>query len=611
MSAYIEPFDLEEDEVTFELKIRSMPPVITRHRLEMLKQRFMLEMRGEAEVPNTLIGDCGNEIKICFKKVKELERLLISAADKPEKILALISRFNHLSFRIKLLISKDERETDQIKTISEKILYYLELLNSVRQGKANLKDTLNTADLLTVNLSEALMLSSPDQSVEGARALTPFTITTGAGAIPKQKNITCEYRVTSSPKIDGGEDISDSLAYLDLGEGIGSSASDEHLYLNKNKLKKVESIVVDKGPYYVPPHERIQRPTNIFKDPAVLSTKPTYAANHRPKQTYEHWKQISEEDNNNNNAGYTPYRNIPREPIIPQQPINPPQPNIAQQYRPNYRNPIPNWHLVYSGDGKGLSVNDFLKQVVFMARADRVGERDLLESAIHLFSGSARSWYMAFENTFDSWTTLKAALRQQFISQDGDFGILKDIEQRHQQKDEPFIVYLSAMMNMFDQLQFPLAEGTKVSFVLRNMSSFLAEKIALIDVTSLQQLSRMCKRIEDVKNRDKNRKGSIPETSNFSHRYRVNEVDQEDRYRLYPIAALDKSVSFSKEVKCVNCRRIGHVYQDCDRERMRIFCFKCGELGQTSYTCPTCNPVKGNVQRGSALDQGGSYPHRN
>lgn len=605
MSSYIEPYDLEIDEINFELGIRSMPPVITRHRMETLKERLFKEMRGEVEAPSQeFSGNVKNTIKICLRKTKELEALLVAAADqpdKPENILVLITRFNHVKFRISLLKSEDEGELGLINIISERVLFYLELLHEVREGKVKLKQVLNPDDFLSSDKSKGLSLSSLDISLgDGARAVVPVTKPTGA--IPKRFDKRTRESRTSSPKMDGGEDLSTLLEGIDLGENNGSL--DGSFGRNKNRDSVSKSEIG--GPIYIPPHDRVNKQINIFTDPAVLATNPVYQ---RSQPNTERRQRVPQ------NERYVPVanRNFPQQfnnprpipqPYIPQQPI------YAVQPRSNYRNPIPNWHLVYSGDGRGLSVNDFLKQVIFMARADRVVEQDLLESAIHLFSGSARSWYMAFEHTFDSWDTLTTSLRQQFISQDGDFGILKDIEQRQQQKDEPFIFYISAMMNMFDQLQIPLPELSQVRYVLRNMSSFLAEKLALVDITNLQQLSRLCKRIEDIRNRDKVKRNSFPEVSNFSNR-RVNEIEHDDRFKLYPVSIPEKSVSFSKEVKCVNCRRTGHVHQDCDRERMRIFCFKCGELGQTSYSCPTCNPGKGNILRGSAQEYGGSYPRRN
>lgn len=612
MSSYIEPYDLELDEINFELGIRSMPPVLTRHRMDQLKERLLKEMRGEVEAPNhEFSGNVMNVIKICLRKTKELEALLEIAADQPdrsENILVLISRFNHIKFRINLITSEDPGEVALIKIISERVLCYLQLLNEVREGKSTLKDVLKPEEFLSSDKSRGLSLSVMEGSSENlARALSPVDVT-GQGAVPKGYNKNPKKTRTSSPKIDGGEELSSLLEGINLEEDtsfLGGS-------LDRNKKNKSAKTSA-RGPMYVPPHERDERQqVNIFTDPAVLSTKPFYQ---RSIPNYERRQRVSR----NERTASADNRNVQQQPSISPQPIYeyqpqynvPYQPNYAVQQRSNYRNPIPNWHLVYSGDGRGLSVNDFLKQVVFMARADRVREQDLLESAIHLFSGSARSWYMAFEHTFDSWDTLTTSLRQQFISQDGDFGILKDIEQRQQQKDEPFIFYLSAMMNMFDQLQVPLTELSQVRYVLRNMSSFLAEKLALIEIKSLQELSKLCKRIEDVKNRDKIKRSNFPEASNFVNRGRVNEIEHDDRYKLYPVSIPEKSVSFAREVKCVNCRRGGHVYQDCDMDRMRIFCFKCGELGQTSYSCPTCNSGKGNNLRGSAQEFGGSYPRRN
>lgn len=344
------------DELTFELGIRSMAPKATRHTMDVLKQRLLKEMRGEAEAPNReWSGNTKNEIKICFKKTKQLEMILSAAArepEQPEKVLILISRFRHVKFRLGLLASSVEMEKEQIRILMERVVHYLELLNSVREGKIHLKDSLNEDDFLSNDPSPVLNLSSPDcsdveeEEAAGAGALPPPRST---GTVPKQVEKQTGNIRTSSPKVDGGEDLSTLLDELNL----NNRSLDEDLQRGRNRNNKSGPKIPDKTLPYIPPHARGNtQTTNALGDPAVITTRQTYQ---RPPQYMERGPRVPDNVNNFNEGGYAPYRNLLPHPMNPPQPIIPPQPIHAIQQRHNYRNPIPNWHLVYSGDGRGLS----------------------------------------------------------------------------------------------------------------------------------------------------------------------------------------------------------------------------------------------------------------
>lgn len=313
----------------------------------------------------------------------------------------------------------------------------------------------------------------------------------------------------------------------------------------------------------------------------------------------------------------TPYRQVEYVPRVVervQEPIIVPR---------NYRNPIIHWNLVFTGDNRGFNVNNFLTQLGHMARADRVTGPDLLASAIHLFSGPARNWYMAFADSFGTWGDLTDALRRQFIPHDGDYHILKEIENRCQGRDEPFILYLSSMINLFNNLQEPFSEAKKVQVVMRNMSSYLSDRLALFDIVNTDQLSQYCKRIEDSKHKPKElykvpnvyEPSNLPKpvVSQFNNRRQVYEIEPADQaYFNAEFNALDnpnnnqrvrtaspqrhvafKDIPEEEEEFCWNCRKRGHLFMNCNLAKMRVFCYQCGELGQFANSCIHCHPKNG------------------
>lgn len=236
------------------------------------------------------------------------------------------------------------------------------------------------------------------------------------------------------------------------------------------------------------------------------------------------------------------------------------------------RNPILNWQLVFTGvQGKGLSISDFLTQVHLMARADSVSERELFLSAIHLFTGSARNWYVAFEKYYDNWQQLVAALNEQFLPHDSDLSLLREAESRKQRSDEAFVLFLSSVMNLFDHLQEPIPEARKLSIVMRNMLPYLRQALALTEVVDFHTLVRLCRKLESIRSTTVPQRVVSEVNTNFTH-----------------------SLSSGGNDYCHNCQETGHLHPDCKYPKIRVFCYKCGELGQLATSCTKCRQGSGN-----------------
>lgn len=43
---------------------------------------------------------------------------------------------------------------------------------------------------------------------------------------------------------------------------------------------------------------------------------------------------------------------------------------------------------------------------------------------------------------------------------------------------------------------------------------------------------------------------------------------------------------------CFNCRKRGHIFNDCQEKVTRIFCFRCGKNDNIAPTCSNCFPSK-------------------
>lgn len=610
---------LEPDECEYELCIRGLPSQLTRQRLTNLEDILSREALGSLRAPDKCCNkNFVDEVNQCFRKLEELEKLLVTLADysqsnfKPHR--ALHSRLNHLFIRLSRIHSNDNRIIVQVNGLTGKCGKYISFLNETLEGRASLSELLKGEKLISQMSFLGISSSTEEVEPQGATALSQpvmnelsMDLSLGELSVLRRENTGSN----KGPASDAGEDMSDYINVLekDLAGLMGLPKK----IVSPKLISPTPSIVTDrrgavpKNPFY----GQIPMPAPKPMPRRNVDGRRSVNFSGTPKNSDLGLSPIknlrcAEYDRETPRRGPDPpqpAREVPRyvrEPPV-RQPVrdqaraavynnNFPEDNYpevrrfdprglfnARLPRSNYRNPVPNWHLVFTGDGKGLSVNDFVTQVYYMARADRVSEEELVASAIHLFAGPARSWYMSVESSVDTWEQLCFYLYEDFTSQDGDFGLMKELEQRHQGNGEPFVVYLASMVNIFDQLMEPLSEAKKIDMVTRNMLPYLIERLALVDITSLAHLSRTCKKIEDAKSRIRGYR-SAP----------VNEPPRrEPRRQMYEVEAAPLLRAAEVDV-CWNCREPGHYFKYCRQTKMRVFCFYCGELGQLARQCTTC-----------------------
>lgn len=563
---------LSADEIEYELQLRGLPPYSTRIRLSNLTELMLKEQTGQVAFPNRCLNkNLVSEVNTCFAKLELLEKLLVSCADKTtlagsEPV--LISRLSHLNNRINRIVSDDHRLMKQAKGLSQKCVKYTAFLNESLYGKASLAYLLKNEKLVSEMSFLGISTSTKENQVPKVTSDMSLSL------MESERNPIFTSILSRTPVHDGGEGLSD-LAGLSV---VGSD----------------EESLSEQGASAPKPNQQgqdVPQPSdpldlNLIRE-RYLQKKIQSVANFNP-QVEDSFVGSNVVDKRGAIQRGAIQKNLNRD-LRGEEPRDVLTQGVAQvqaeprpEHRPfRYRNPIPNWNLCFSGDGKGLNVNQFLTQTQLMARADRVSDDELLASAIHLFKGPARNWYMAFETMFDTWNVLKSSLRQSFLSEDGDFLLLKEIEQRRQGKDEPFILYLSTLLNNFKLLKTPLSERQKL--VTRNMQPYLADRLALTEVFDTHHLSMLCKKIEDARDKYKSFRQTefIGQNQNKRNFY-ANELSSETTMP-------QRNVHFQKE-SCWNCLANDHTFKQCTRPKMRIFCYFCGELGQLAYQCTSCEP---------------------
>lgn len=587
-SYFMEPEHLEPDEIEYELNIRGMPPQITRLRARNLRERLLMEMRKETLAPMECLNkDVAVEISIVHGKLKQLDYGLVNAADSNcfKSMEVLLSRLYHLSSRLNRVKSDDHRIIKQQEILSKKMSSYIEIVLLSLEGKVELKNqlkSLNIASLSSSTIDEARALTPiplpsmprPMSILERGKALLPIPEDNFDKHVPSILKPSTHYG-TPPPRSNAGEDLSAYLDELDLSEC--ESDLEISAILRKDNPKKKTGTVPKKTGAPIPNFQDYR--SSGFTSRLIPQEVDLNEAFFPRKKPVDGWK------NNLNVNTTTPLdltaripsvykrgtRSVPLPARNPRNPL-PVIDDVEDRQRFRNRNPILNWQLVFTGvQGKGLSISDFLTQVHLMARADSVSERELFVSAIHLFTGSARNWYVAFEKYYDNWQQLVHALNEQFLPHDSDLSRLREAESRKQRTDEAFVLFLSEMMNLFDHLQVPLPENRKLSIVMRNMLPYLRQALALTEVDDLHTLVRLCRKLESIRSTTVSQKN-------------VSEIR----------ANSPQPFNSSSDKFCHNCQETGHLHPDCKYPKIRVFCYRCGELGQLATTCTVCRQGSGN-----------------
>jgi hypothetical protein len=290
--------------------------------------------------------------------------------------------------------------------------------------------------------------------------------------------------------------------------------------------------------------------------------------------------------------------------------------------------PVSKWGLTFSGEGKTANLQDFLTRVKVLAKAENCNDEELRRSAYHLLSGTAREWYVAFGEDFDSWNELVAELKLYFLAPNNDTQVRRYIDSRRQKRFEPFLTYLADMEQNFKKLSYQVPEAEKTQTIKDNLNSFFAEKLVLLDIRTMEVLKKCCRRIEALNVIQ--RPEAVANARRFEPQRRVAELEFEGEEELQPketpkfeteeVCAIrgqpsklatkpqtktlgcqtdsgtTTSTPTNPGMKCYNCQNYGHHHNSCSEPRTRLFCFGCGAPDTAKPSCPNCS---GNHQRGA------------
>lgn len=475
---------LEADELDWELESRS---IVIDDNISLSQKRKWLRDSLKAEKGNStgligkLKGDVNSEIRACIQKFavfKEHWETINSEEDKN----IYTARLLHLGARIVVILSSAKDSPNLHSNLQTVLVDLVGILAPVFENSHQYEPSRVTANQ-EVNEEENGNARSV-QTVQNER-----------------NNTTGGLTVLSQEDLDWIHSLQARIVDLEFelqrrkGKEIGTQTTFDNAPLQEPathnypsfpwSLSNPQSHVLS-----VEDFNRSQRTgslenrfSNAHSNPPANTTFPIFNQNPNPN--------LPTIDPVQQNPSF---QSIPNQPQFSQYPSFP-NPNPPNQYSLPYQTrhtlPVSKWNIAkYSGDDQGLKLNEFLEHVQALSQAERVSDRELFESAVHLFAGSALKWYMSQRSTgrLMNWQHLVFELRRTYMHPDLDALIKMKIYQRRQQKHESFHEFYFEMEKLFRTMSCQIPNVEKMQIIQQNMRIDYKRQMTFLPIADLETL---------------------------------------------------------------------------------------------------------------------------
>lgn len=605
---------LDRPEIEYELKIRGLPFTGTEPRaalMRRLKEHLKIEKDRanrdiEFERLETTIDD---EIKTIDAKVKEIKDFLTNRTRFEGIRDSLKTRLAHYFARTKRLPENTENDED-LKDIDELISCirgafntHFSLFSGQREVLEQLNQSFSKLLVASQNASQNKKKVRPsreedhEESAEGDEE---------AEETPEASNSSGKRSLKSVNKqVDNFNAPSNFLPFMMPPWMFGNPQMQMWAIQQMLRPESLEGF----------PHPQVGKKGSDRADkPREKSKKSSRSARSRVRSSSSESKKSSSTE-----AGWSSEepRRTSRE--------------KKHDQRSDRRRPVSDWKLKYDGSDNGQTLMKFLKEVEFYAKSENMPPKNLFRSAIHLFNGAAKTWFMTgFENEdFTSWEELKEELKREFLSPDHDHSSEIRAIARKQGPRESFQDYFLELQKLFNSLTKPMTEGRKFEIVFRNMRADYKGHAVASDINNLVDLKKFGRRLDatywfkyQTSATDSNPRGKPSQVNELntgtkpkttirsdekhkSRTFRNSNFDRrESEEERNPSEKKPSGPSESKGVKdgfqvllekyqppregiCYNCRLRGHHARECEGPKHK-YCQRCGFHGAVAATCPWC-----------------------
>lgn len=267
------------------------------------------------------------------------------------------------------------------------------------------------------------------------------------------------------------------------------------------------------------------------------------------------------------------------------------QVRVRQNNEPHEINKIiRGWGLKFSGERSGMPVRDFLFRIETHKHRDLVSWQQVLDNFHIMIEGKADDLYWRTLRhqpleTRLTWETLRSAFIREFQPNISEIGLMRDVMNLRQGREEPFETLLKRFSDLHDQLQTKLDDRQIVELLRGSLREEIAQLIFAADIQDVRSLQGIVNRAEKQLQQQKRSQWSTP-PRRLAELNTVTDSPQtvDNRNQIQRRERIADWV-------CWNCNERGHGFMTCERER-RIFCFRCGTVDVTYLRCPNCR--KGN-----------------
>lgn len=289
---------------------------------------------------------------------------------------------------------------------------------------------------------------------------------------------------------------------------------------------------------------------------------------------------------------------------------------------------VEKWKLRFSGDPRGISVENFLYKATKLAEREGVSKQALLRDIHMLLEGAASDWFFTYVDGLVTWEDFQNGITYRFGNPNKDQGIRSKIQERKQQRGESFIAFVSEIEKLNRMLSQPLSERRKFEVIWDNMRQHYRSKISIVKIRDLNHLIDLNYRIDAADHHLQQQTNETPfrrpvnqieaeDDSSYDEEERatdVNMIRRETRNRPLPNRSSNEvgqqttssrqredSEGVNARWACWNCQEVGHGWRQCTKSR-NVFCYGCGFLGRTIRSCERCSRVsssQSNVQQGN------------
>lgn len=249
--------------------------------------------------------------------------------------------------------------------------------------------------------------------------------------------------------------------------------------------------------------------------------------------------------------------------------------------------PLYKWQIKKFDGSAPEDAHDFLAEVEEKARTRFMPHDRLFLESAELFAGEALVWHRDAVKRVNSWVDLKRELLVAYHGHGLDSHLREQIRATKQRESQSIDVFLSKVSGMYDRLERRVDETEQLGEILRNLNSFLKDRLMMIPIHSIAELRAAARMAES----GRTRMGGAPQAASPPAQS-SSKVDI-SRAGVSAIRDSAQSEDSPKEITCFNCDSPDHGFRVCQLPLKR-FCFRCGLPEVTKITCTRCHPKQKN-----------------